>query len=123
MYQKTIIVGRLGDEPEGKKVGENFLCSIGVATYEVRNNVQHTEWWNVSIWGKVAEWASNTLHKGDTVMVELRRETKKNGDKRFTNWNCERINLIPTGRKPEGGAVPASNDEWAVSQDDKDLPF
>lgn len=75
MYESTSIIGRLGSEPElrytptGKSV-----CNFSVATDNVwsdKEGVKHstTKWWNVTVWGKVAEACAKYLEKGSTVFV------------------------------------------------------
>lgn len=72
MYQKLVIVGRLGRDPEmrytrqGKAV---VTFSVAVDTYRGPGE-QQTDWFRVSAWGNSAEACNQYLHKGDLVLCE-----------------------------------------------------
>ena len=76
MFQKLIVVGRLGGDsemlymPDGKAV-----TSFSVATDRSYKNasgeqVKITTWFRVSVWGKQAEACNTYLNKGSMVLVE-----------------------------------------------------
>jgi single-strand DNA-binding protein len=77
-YSKTFIIGNLGDDPEmrftrsGKAVAE-----MSVAVNDRRGEEEHTDWYLVVAWGKLAEACNSYLHKGSSVLVEgrMRKET------------------------------------------------
>ena len=72
MYQHTVIVGRLGRDPEmrytpqGKAVAS---LSVAVDTYAGPGETKAT-WYRVSAWEKAAEACNTYLHKGDLVLCE-----------------------------------------------------
>jgi single-strand DNA-binding protein len=76
MYQKLIIVGNLGGDPELRYTPKGAPYSrFSVAVNRTWNNAdgeKQTEvtWYRVAVWGKLAEACSQYLAKGRTVMVE-----------------------------------------------------
>ena len=78
MYQKIVIVGRLGRDPEMRftPTGQ-AVTSFSVATDRQYNDqsgkpVKETVWFRVTAWGKLAETCNNFLQKGKMVLVEWR---------------------------------------------------
>jgi single-strand DNA-binding protein len=78
MYQKIIIAGNLGGDPEMRYMPDGTaVTSFSLATSRRWNNAQgqpvdETTWFRVSIWGKRAEAANQYLTKGSKVLVEGR---------------------------------------------------
>jgi single-strand DNA-binding protein len=78
MYQKIVIVGRLGRDPEMRftPTGQ-AVTSFSVATDRQYNDqagkpVKETVWFRVTAWGKLAETCNNFLQKGKLVLIEGR---------------------------------------------------
>ena len=77
MYQKLIVVGNLGGDPEMKEVNGQAVTTFSLATNRRWNNAQgqqvdETTWFRVSVWGRRAEVANEYLMKGSKVLVEGR---------------------------------------------------
>lgn len=78
MYQKIVIVGNLGGEPEMRFTPNgDAVTSFSVATnrkWTGRDGQpgEETCWFRVSVWGKQAEACNQYLSKGRLVMVEGR---------------------------------------------------
>jgi len=78
MYQKLIIVGRLGGDPEMRYTPEGVpVTHFSVATDRVwtdQNGEQQREttWFRVTAWRKLAETCNQYLVKGQQVLVEGR---------------------------------------------------
>lgn len=76
MYQKIIIVGNLGGDPEMKYTPKgDAVTSFSVATNERwtgadGQSVEEVTWFRVSVWGKSAEACNQYLAKGRQVLVE-----------------------------------------------------
>lgn len=76
MYQKLIIVGRLGVDPDLRYMPDGKeVTGFSVATdrnYKTSDGqqVKVTTWFNVSVFGKQAEACSQYLNKGSMVLVE-----------------------------------------------------
>ena len=74
MYQKIIIIGRLGQDPVMKNVGGENLCKFSVATtnkWKDKSGTLHedTTWHNIDVWGRAAENCGNYLRKGSMALV------------------------------------------------------
>jgi len=78
MYQKIIIIGNLGRDPEMRYLTNGTpVTNFSVATNRTYTNangekVQETVWFRVSAWGKQAEVTNQYLRKGSKVLVEGR---------------------------------------------------
>ncbi len=78
------IIGNLGTEPELRALASGMaVCRLSVATSESWNDKntgearEETEWHRITLWGKLAEIASQYLHKGDKVFIEGKIKTRK----------------------------------------------
>ncbi len=95
---KAILVGRLGKDPELRYTqSQTPVTSFSLATGERRkdqsgNWVEHTEWHNITVFGRTAENCSNFLKKGREVFIEGRIQTRKWQDKEGKDrWTTEII--------------------------------
>lgn len=76
MFSKTIIVGRLGKDPELRFTSSGQpVCSFSVATDRSWTDAsgerkEKTTWFRVTAWGKLAELCNQYLAKGRLVLVE-----------------------------------------------------
>lgn len=85
MYQKIIIVGNLGRDPEMRYMPDGTaVTSFSLATSLRRTDKatgqprDETTWFRVSVWGKQAEVANQYLGKGKKVLVEGRLQSDPN---------------------------------------------
>lgn len=90
---KVIIIGRLGQDPEMKAVGQGATVTrLNVATSENwtgkdGQKQERTEWHRIVVWGKLAEICGKYLAKGRQVYVEGRLQTRSwedNGQKKYS---------------------------------------
>lgn len=78
MYQKTIIVGNLGKDPEmrytpaGEAVTNMSVACNRKYTDKGGQLVKETTWYRVTVWGKQAESCNSYLKKGSLVLVDGR---------------------------------------------------
>ena len=78
MYQKILIVGNLGRDPEMRYTPSGqAVTSFSVATnrqYTANSGekIKETTWFRISAWGRLAETCSQYLHKGSKVLIEGR---------------------------------------------------
>ena len=73
MYQKLIIIGNLGSNPEQRFTPSGDpVTTFSVATSRKYGEKDETTWFRVSVWGKQAESCNQYLHKGSKVLVEGR---------------------------------------------------
>ncbi len=76
MYQKTIVVGHLGRDPEMRYTPTGTpVTSFSIATSRKWTNQngesqEKTTWFRVTCWQKTAELAAQYLKKGRLVLVE-----------------------------------------------------
>jgi single-strand DNA-binding protein len=109
---KVMLIGNLGADPELKFTqGGQSVLKMRLATTETFQNKagerqERTEWHNVVLWGKRAEALHKFLHKGKTIYVEGRIQTRsyedKDGVKKYaTDINANDIILL--GGRGEGG--------------------
>lgn len=90
---KVMIIGNLGRDPEVRQAGSAPVANFSVAVtekYKPRGEEaqERTEWVNVVAWHKLADVAKDYLHKGSSVYVEGKLQTRKwqdkNGNDRYT---------------------------------------
>ena len=79
MYQKLVIVGNLGQEPEMKYMPDGqAVTNLSVACNRRWNDKatgqqqEEVTWFRVSVWGRQAEAANQYLSKGRQVLIEGR---------------------------------------------------
>jgi len=88
MYQKLIIVGNLGRDPEMKYLPDgNAVTSFAVATSRKVSGEKETVWFRISVWGKQAETCNQYLGKGSKVLVEGRLSADENGNPKVFKRN------------------------------------
>lgn len=83
---KVYILGRLGKDPELKKVNDTHVARISVATSEKYKDKETTTWHTIVVWGKLAELCGKYLSKGSQAMFEGKIHTRsweKDGDKKY----------------------------------------
>jgi single-strand DNA-binding protein len=83
---KVLLIGNLGVDPELKYTqGGQAVLRIRLATTErfaqQGERKERTEWHTVIVWGNRAEALSKYLHKGKTIYVEGRLQTRQWEDK------------------------------------------
>jgi single-strand DNA-binding protein len=83
MYQKLIIIGNLGSNPEMRFTPNGDpVTSFSVATSRKYGEKDETTWFRVTVWGKQAESCSKYLSKGSKVLVEGRLKSNADGNPR-----------------------------------------
>ncbi len=76
----TVIVGRAGQDAEIKyfesgKVRTTF--SLAVNRWDSKTKAEVTDWFNIDVWDKQAEFAGEYIKKGRLVAVDGRIQTNK----------------------------------------------
>lgn len=77
-FNRVIIVGNLGRDPELRYTAQGTpVCSFSMATNERRKDrngemQDHTTWFRITLWNRLAETASQYLQKGRQVYIEGR---------------------------------------------------
>ncbi|HUT16019.1 MAG TPA: single-stranded DNA-binding protein [Anaerolineae bacterium] len=129
MYQKTIVVGHLGRDPEMRYTPDGTpVTSFSVATTRKWTNAageqqEKTTWFRVTAWRKLAETCNQYLSKGRQVLVEGDIDVsawsdKTSGEARATLELTARVVrfLGGKGEKAEAAEGPA-----AVAEEE--IPF
>ncbi len=129
MYQRTVIVGRLGNDPEMRYTPSGVpVTSFNVAvnrrwTDQNGERQERTTWFRVTAWRKLAETCANYLSKGRLVLVE--------GEIDASAWTGQdgqpRASLELTARTVQflgsRGGQDASKPPEAPSVAEEDIPF
>jgi single-strand DNA-binding protein len=128
---KAILVGRLGVDPELRTTGSGTsVVNVRMATTDRRKEgdewVDHTEWHNVTVWGRSAENVAKFCSKGKEIYVEgkiqTRKYTDKNGNERFsTEIVADNIRFLGSKSDNSSSIVQAQN--TASRQNDAHIPF
>ncbi len=142
MYQKIIIVGNLGRDPEMRYMPDGTaVTSFSVATNRrwtdrsTGQPVDETTWFRVSVWGRQAETANQYLSRGRKVLVEgaLTPDRATGGPKMFTRQDgtmgasfevrADTVRFL-SGRDEDGGGDGGSyNGGGGAAQEEDDIPF
>jgi len=109
MFSKTILIGRVGQDPEIKEVGDSKVVNLSLATSErwtdkSGERQESTEWHRLQIWGRQAEVVDQYVKKGDLLMVEGKNKTREYEDKEGnTRWITEvRVEVVKLMPKAGG---------------------
>jgi len=86
MSNHITIIGNVGQEPEVRVSTSGMaVVKFTVADTYGKDDKKKTTWHNVVVFGQLGENVSNTIHKGDSVILTGRMEveeyTKKDGTK------------------------------------------
>jgi single-strand DNA-binding protein len=113
MYNKVTLIGRLGKDPEVRRLENGVaVTKIGIATTEYyrdqNNNLQEqTEWHDVVMWRGLADNAEKVLKKGFLIFVEgkltHRKYQTQNGEDRYTTEVV--ANTFKVLNSPQGSTV------------------
>ena len=109
-FNKVILVGNVGKDPEIRRFENNIKASFSLATSETYTprggeKVTQTEWHNIVAWRRLAELSENYIRKGSQILVEgklrYRSYDDRDGNKKYiVEVEADTIQLL--GRKPDG---------------------
>lgn len=149
MYQKLVIVGRLGRDPEMRYMPDGTaVTSMNVATDRrwtdkaTGQPVQETTWFRVSVWGRQAESTNQYLSKGSLVLIEghLRPDPQTGSPRLYTRQDgsmgssfemtAENVRFL-SGRGDNAGGSGSGNFDDSfqggggkpAAQEEDDIPF
>lgn len=133
MYQKTIVVGHLGRDPEMRYTQSGVpVTSFSVATTRRWSSAsgeqqEKTTWFRVTCWRKLAELTAQYLKKGRLVLVEGDIEasafTDREGNAR-ASLELTATNIKFLGGRGEGGEGTSGGgggEDFPVHEDE--IPF
>lgn len=108
-FNKVILVGNVGKDPEIRRFENNIKASFSLATSETYtpkggDKVTQTEWHNIVAWRRLAELAENYIRKGSQILIEgklrYRSYDDRDGNKRYiVEVEADVIQLL--GRRPD----------------------
>lgn len=142
MYQKIIIVGNLGRDPEmrympdGTAVTNFSVASSRRWTGQDGQNHDETTWFRIEVWRRQAETANQYLSKGSKVLVEgrIKPDPSTGGPRLWTRQDgttsasfevvAESIRFL-SGKGDDSGYSGGSADEYAgpSAHQEDDIPF
>lgn len=133
---KVILIGRTGKAPEVRYTSGNTLVAAFTLatsrsyTSQNREKGEETEWHNIAVFGKTAEFCRDYIGKGMLLYLEGRLKTgqweDKDGNRKSkTEIIAERIELIESKKQREAmHDATDGNSEWPIPQEDDDkIPF
>jgi len=132
MYQKTIIVGNLGRDPEMRYTPSgtavtNFSVAVS-RRWTGRDGQQQekTTWFRVSAWDKLAELCNQYLSKGRQVLVEgdveARPWTSQEGEAR-ASLELRAFNVRFLGGAGQSEGYDAGSGDAGSPAGEDDIPF
>ena len=137
MYQKIVIVGNLGGDPEmrytpsGQAVTNFSVATNRQYTASDGQRVKETVWFRVSAWGRQAETCNQYLRRGSKVLIEgrLNADPATGGPRLWSGQDgamrasyeitAQTVNFLSTraedeayqGSNPMGGQPPMEDDD------------
>lgn len=138
MYQKLVIVGRLGRDPEmrftptGQAVTSFSVATDRQYTDQSGKPVKETVWFKVTAWGKLAETCNNFLQKGRLVLIEgrLTVDPKSGGPRAWVGQdgqprasyevNAQTVKFL--SQRSESSGEGGAEDDMEIAPAD-DIPF
>ena len=129
-YNKVILIGRVGGDPETKSTqnGKN-VSSFSLATSDTwmkdGKKEEKTEWHRIIVWEKQSEIAEKYVKKGMLVSVEGKiqsREYKANDgtNKKAYEILCSNIRLLSSSNSQNQSTNEAPSSDFGL---DEDVPF
>lgn len=142
MYQKLIIIGNLGGDPQMRYLQDgtpvtNFSMATnrGWTDSSTGQRVDETTWFRVSVFGRQAENVNQYLSKGRRVLVEgrLRPDSETGGPRMWTgqdgvvrtSFEVTAENVRFLGGRDEGDSGFGGGDDFDQSpvEEEDDIPF
>jgi single-strand DNA-binding protein len=128
---KVILVGRLGKDPEVKKMtnGESVTNATLATSENFKDKSgakqEKTEWHNLVFYRRLAEIAGQYLRKGSLVYVEgkiqtRKWQTKEGQDRYTTEIIVSEMQMLGSKAGATSEAAPAAISQQA---EDADIPF
>lgn len=140
LYQKVILVGNLGRDPELKYSPDGTpVASFSMATSEKWTGQdgeqrERTCWWRISAWKRMAETCNQYLSKGSRVLVEGRmnpdpetggpRVYTKNDGSSGSSFEVTALTVKFLNTRSDGGSSSQPKDEDVPAEvSDDAIPF
>jgi single-strand DNA-binding protein len=117
MFQQTIVIGHLGNDPEMKFTANGTpVTHFSVAVNEQYGERPSTTWFRVSAWGKLGEVCNQYLGRGRMVLVvgtiSANPYTGRDGQAQASlNLTAKTVRFIGTGKQGQDIEAHADNGE------------
>ena len=133
--QKVLLIGYLGRDPEVKYSQQGTaIAQFSLATTERWKDKdgepkEHTEWFAVKAFNRLAEIAGEHLHKGSRIYVEGRKRTeswddKQTGAKHYRDLvYVDRIEFLDSKGNGNGHREAAGSTDNETPVADQEVPF
>lgn len=121
-YNQITIIGNAGRDAELSYYGDGKpMCKFSVGVNKGRG--KDSDWFNVVVFGKQAEWLAKNIVKGSSVMVAGPHESNKGNDGK-TYWSVKgnTVKVLDRKSKPKVNWDDISK-EISIEIDDDDVPF
>jgi len=140
VYQKLVVVGNLGRDPEmrytpsGQAVTNFSMATNRRYTDSNGQQVDETTWFRVSVWGNQAEAVNQYLQQGSRVLVEgrLRPDPETGGPRIWTrndgtpgaSFEVTAFRVVFLSTRAEDQAYqPGESEPSEQEMDEDDIPF
>ena len=138
---KVMLIGNVGQEPVVRYLDSGVcVATFSLATtergYTLQNGTQvpeRTEWHNIVVWRKQAEFVEKYVHKGDKLYVEGKIQSRsyddKQGVRRYVlEIMTETVDLLTSRQtsaqqQPTAATSEPANTSVATPGADNDYPF
>lgn len=142
MYQKIIVVGNLGGDPEMRYMPDG----TAVTNFSLASNRRWTDgatgqprdettWFRVSVWRKQAETVNQYLSKGSKVLVEgrMRPDPATGGPRTFTRQDgtvgasyeitADTVRFLSSREEDGSYSDDGGSYQGAPAAEEDDIPF
>ena len=131
----VILIGRLTKDPELRYVAStgNAVTTFSIAvdrTFTGKDGKKQTDFFNIVVWGKSAEYCANYLSKGKLAAVkgsiQNRTYDTKEGEKKYiTEIVADNVQILEWGEKKKQDDAALNNDidDGFKVIEDTDVPF
>lgn len=131
MYSKTVVLGKLGKDPEVKKGSKGDFTVFSVATdsyagKDENNKAKYeTVWFDVTAFRQTGEFIATHAKKGDTVLIEGRVSARAYEGKAYLQLAADSAQLVSRSAQNQGqktaSASASGTTNTAVAEED--IPF
>jgi single-strand DNA-binding protein len=140
MYQKIIVVGNLGNDPEMRYMPSgdavtNFSLATSRSWTDQASGQRRDEttWFRVSVWGRQAESVNEYLAKGRQVLVEgrMNADPETGGPRLFNrqdgtvgaSYEIRAFNVRFLGGRDDTSFDAATASGGSSAQEEDEIPF
>ena len=109
--------GTVGKDPELRySKGGNAVLTFAVADNYGKDDKKKTTWWDIIVFGKLAENVANTISKGTSVIITGRLEQEEYTKKDGTKGTARKLIADEVGASCRWNAWVADQTEKVVAQ-------